>query len=303
MSHLHNVTAADFHGEPARSLSNPHLRLDYLEASPRIVRLVPDGGPNLFADLGRQGRATPYGEFRPRGGHRLWHAPEDFPLTYLPDNDGSELTALADGVRIQQPPEPETHVVKSLEIHLDPDRPLVTLRHELRNAGAAPILLAPWALTMLRPGGVAILPQPQGNVDPSGLLPNRRLVLWPYTRIRDPRIDLGDEFILVRASSAETPLKLGCFTPHGWLGYYLDGFLFVKRFAATPSEAYPDNGCNAELYCIREFIELESLAPLVSLPPGASVLHTETWEVYQGLSMPGLSEAVRQALQTNLPTN
>ncbi len=42
---------------------------------------------------------------------------------------------------------------------------------------------------------------------------------------------------------------------------------------------YPDHGCNAEIYCNENFLELESLAPLVYLEPGAGVQHREVWEI------------------------
>jgi hypothetical protein len=44
-----------------------------------------------------------------------------------------------------------------------------------------------------------------------------------------------------------------------------------------------DHGCNAESYCNDEFIELETLGPLVKLEPGQFVTHTETWELYTEL--------------------
>jgi len=291
------MNAPAFHDEPALSLENRLLRLDYLAAAPRIVRLTPAGKANLFVDLGDRGLTTPYGVFRFRGGHRLWRAPETMPGTYMPDNDGATVTGLAGGVRIEQPPEPDTGLVKALEIRLDPREAVVTIRHELRNEGPQRLMLAPWALTMLRLGGVAIFPQPTGNADPAGLLSNRTLSLWPYTRINDPRLVLGDEFILLRASLGASALKFGYSNLHGWMGYYLDGTFFVKRFDPVPGADYPDGGCNTESYCNDQFIELESLGPLAALEPGETVVHTERWEVYDGLSMPELSEAARRALE------
>ncbi len=43
-----------------------------------------------------------------------------------------------------------------------------------------------------------------------------------YARINDPRLSLGDEFILFEAD-ALPPFKIGYFNPHGWLAYYIDG--------------------------------------------------------------------------------
>jgi len=273
----------DFHGETTQVLENEFVQLEYLINAPRIVRFSPAGKPNLFADLGRSPATTPYGNFYFRGGHRLWHAPEAMPRTYIPDNEGATVHEIENGIRIDQPAEPWTHIAKSIEIQLDPKQACVFIRHELRNEGAWGVEFAPWVLTMLRLGGVGIFPQPVGNTDEAGLLSNRRLVLWPYTRINDPRLILRDDFILVHATPSLPPIKFGYFNPHAWMGYWLDGVLFVKRFDVQTSASYPDHGCNAESYFNDQFIELETLGPLTKLEPGQSVVHTETWEVYTEL--------------------
>ncbi len=269
----------DFHGEPTGTLENEFLRLEYLLKSPRIVRLNPASKANLFADLGKDSLTTPYGDFYFRGGHRLWHAPEEFPRTYVPDNTGSTVEPIQNGVRIQQPVEPWTSIVKVLEIALDTDKPNVRINHLLRNDGQKPVRLAPWALSMMRLGGVAVIPQPPR--DGNAKLPNRHLVFWPYSRIKDPRLHLGDDFVLVHADSKLPALKFGCLVSHGWMGYWLDQTFFVKRFApAQTSQQYPDRDSNVEIYCNDKFIELETLGPMVTLESGAEVQHVEVWELY-----------------------
>jgi len=276
-----------FHGEPTSVLENEFVQLEYLDNSPRIVRFSPKrtGKTNLFADLGKTPVQTRYGNFYFRGGHRLWHSPEARPRTYMPDNEGATVRQIEAGIRIEQPAEPWTHIAKSIEIRLDPGQARVFIRHELSNEGAWAVEVAPWALTMFRLGGVAIFPQPAGDVDSAGLLPNRQITFWPYASVGDPRLKLRDDFALVRADPKLPPLKFGYFNRHGWMGYRLDGILFVKRFdQSTDSKAYPDGGCNVESYCNDKFIELETLGPLKKLEPGASVFHSEIWETYQDLA-------------------
>ena len=274
---------SDFHGEATRVLENQFIQLEYLANSARIVRFSPKGKANLFADLEKKPVQTPYGDFYFRGGHRLWHAPEAMPRTYIPDNEGATVSEIPNGVRIDMPAESWTNIAKSMEIRLNPDQPQVILHHEIRNDGAWAVEFAPWALTMFRQGGVAIFPQPVGNTDEAGLLSNRQLIVWPYTRLGDPRLHLRDDFILIHATPSLPPIKFGYFNPHGWMGYWLDGVFFVKRFSVQMSASYPDHGCNAESYCNDQFIELETLGPLTKLEPGQSVFHTETWEVYTEL--------------------
>jgi hypothetical protein len=271
-----------------RTLKNKFLQIEYLTTALRITGLVPAGKSDLMADLSdSQPTSTPYGDYHFLGGHRLWHAPEAMPRSYIPDNGEIAITDLSDGVIMEGKTEPGTGIRKRIEIHLAADKPSVTLTHTLINDGLWPVELAPWAITQLWLGGTAILPMPVGNSDPAGLLHNRQISLWPYTRINDPRLKLDDKFVLFKADAILPPFKIGYFNPHGWSAYWIDGVLFRKAFGAQAGLAYPDNNCNAEVYCGDKFVELESLAPFTKLNPGDSINHVEVWEVLSGLdSMP-----------------
>jgi hypothetical protein len=288
---------SDFQGLPTRTLKNDLVSLEYLTgAGPRIVRLSAFGKKNLFADIPTSVR-TPYGDFFFRGGHRLWHAPESLPRTYIPDDDGVSIEELPDGVRLKGLNEKETGITKTIEIHLPIERAAVSLKHILRNDSQYPVALAPWAVTMFRLGGTVILPQPVGNANPNNLLNNRILALWPYSHINDPRLVLRDDFILVHAAPNPSPFKLGYYNPQGWMAYWLDGVLFRKTFdIALGALTFPDGGCNTETYCNDQFVELESLGPLNSLIAGGEVSLTETWELYPSLDVPFLTDEIRNIL-------
>jgi hypothetical protein len=284
-----------FYSLPTHVLENGHIRLEYLTtAGPRIVRFSAPVKLNLLAELPDFSVDTALGPYHFRGGHRLWCSPERMPDTYLPDDDGLLVEKLDDVVRLTQPS--QAGIAKSMEIRLFSDRAAASITHTLSNTGSASVRLAPWAITMFRLGGTVILPQPVGNVDPDGLLNNRILALWPYTRITDPRLILRDEFILVRANTGLTAMKIGYYNPHGWMAYWLDGVLFRKTFDAHLDAAYPDGGCNTECYCNDRFVELESLGPLSTLEPGACARLTETWELYETLDVDFIPEEIRWGL-------
>lgn len=288
--------STDFYGHPVISLTSDHLRLDVLaEAGPRIVRLMLAGSDdNLLAEVPGKGWDTPYGYFALFGGHRLWHAPEASPRSYIPDSDGVRVERTERGAVLSRV-EAGTSIAKRVEIELDPGRPAVTLHHTLENAGLWPVELAPWAITQLALGGIAVLPQTQGPLDADGLLPNRHLVLWPYTSWADTRLHLADDYILVEAQPTMPPVKIGTLNRAGWLGYFHGETFFCKRFDPRPAEPYPDFGSNAEVYCNDAFVELETLGPLVRLEPDEATHHTETWEAVRTGEQPAL-DAVREAL-------
>jgi hypothetical protein len=280
-----------------RTLKNDFLEIEYLTHSLRISGLTPKGKTNLLADLSHLAPIpTPYGDFHFRGGHRLWHAPEAMPRTYSPDTGELKITDLPDSVILETQTEPGTGIRKRIEIRLAADKPSATLTHTLINDGLWTVELAPWTITQLRSGGTAILPMPVRNMDTSGLLPNRQISFWSYARLDDPRLSLRDDFSLFHADAVLPPFKMGYFNPHGWLAYWVDGVLFKKSFGAQADAVYPDNNSNAELYCNDEFVELESLSPLVKLEPGCSTCHVETWEVLQSLD--SLPEKIQQYVIT-----
>ena len=278
----------DFHGLPTRSLSNPYLRVEFLtRAGPRIVRLFLSGSSqNLLAETPDIGWPTPYGDYRLYGGHRLWCAPEAFPGSCIPDNTGLLVKEIEDGVRLCQPAESITGVLKSIDIHLRPDRPALTLRHRLKNDGLGTIECAPWAITQLPLGGIVILPQPAGGPDVDRLRPDRHLALWPYTRWDDPRLHIHEASILIEASPRSDACKIGYWNRRGWIGYLRDGILFRKRFQPLAAVRYPDGGCNVEVYCSPRYVEIETLSPLGPLEPGQFVTHDEIWELGTRLAAP-----------------
>jgi hypothetical protein len=285
----------NFHGEPTQLLENQFLQLEYLANSARIVRFSLKGKDNLFAELEKEPLQTPYGKFHFRGGHRLWHAPEAMPRTYIPDGE-VQITELPDGLLLDTPTEVGTGIHKQIEIKLARDKASLTLTHTLINEGMWAVEFAPWAITQFRQGGTVILPMPVGNADPAGLLHNRQLSIWPYTRMNDPRVRWDDEFILFKADSLLPPFKIGYFNSHGWMAYWVDGVLFRKTFDVKAGLSHPDNNCNCEMYCNHLFVELETLGPLTALAPGASVTHVETWDVFAGLeSLPGNAQTLLAA--------
>jgi hypothetical protein len=293
-----------FYGLPTRLICSRYLKVEYLaEAGPRLVRLClrqPANAENLLAETPHVSWPTPYGDYHLRGGHRLWHAPEAAGRSSIPDSTGLEVVELADGVRLCQPTEPDTGIRKSVEVHLHPDRPALTLKHCLLNDGLWPVELAPWAITQLALGGVAILPQPTAPLDLHGLQPNRNLILWPYTRSADARLELHDDFWLVHGRPQLPPCKIGYLNQRGWAGYLLHKTLFIKRFGSEVQRPYPDWGCNVEVYCNDVCLELETLAPLSRLAPGQSATHVEQWEFLTDIETLPTHQGI-QELVTQLP--
>jgi hypothetical protein len=279
------------------SLTNKTLRLLVTKSvGPRIISLSATGGENIFAGLPDMVTRLPDGRvFHFHGGHRLWHAPENMPRTYIPDEDPVEIRAIENGIIITQPVEADTGIQKSLKINLSGENAPIIIDHKLTNHGSQPIECSPWAITQLKTGGVAILPLSQ---EQTGFLPNRSLVFWPYSDITNTQISWGNRYLFVRAQM-QSPFKVGFRNPRGWLAYWIDRTLFVKRAKFDSKAEYYDFGSSSECYCNDRFLELETLAPISKINPGQSTTHTEIWELHPNIDFP-VNEAETEIMVNNL---
>jgi hypothetical protein len=262
---------------------------------PRIIGLTVGDGDNLFALLPDATTATPDGMlFRFRGGHRLWHAPEHPEHTYVPDDAPVKVASdPPDSLSFTQPTEASTGIQKQLSVALADDSPTVSVNHTITNHSQEPVKLAPWAITQLKPGGFAVLPMPQ---EATGLLPNRRLSLWPYTRINSPHLRWGDRYVFVDANMESGKLKIGWGNSEGWLGYWINNILFVKQAPYQPEAQYFDYGSSSECYCDPRFLELETLGPQTILAPGQSVSHLEVWRLFPDVGLRAEESFIQEAL-------
>jgi len=255
------------------------------DVGPRIIRFGRVDGPNMFCEYEEWWGKIGGTEWRNYGGHRLWHAPEVRPRTYAPDNDPVTVRETPEGWAFTQPVEATTGIQKELVISFPSLAGTVRVTHRLRNLGLWAVELAPWALSVMAPGGTAIIPLPERGPHGTNLLPASVLALWKYTDLSDARWTFGRRFILLRQDpQATTPQKIGATVPDGWLAYTNAGYTFLKRFPYCPGAVYPDLGVNAECFTNARMLELESLGPLVRLAPGAEVTHVETWALLQDVS-------------------
>lgn len=292
------VDQGEYNGLVVDWVSNNQVKLAVTtQRGPRGIFFGWQNGRNVFAELPGVAIPSANGPYELLGGHRLWHAPEWSTRTYWPETQTISVVARSDGVSVTLPAD-GAGIEKSMQFIMDADKPAVTVTHRLRNTGLWPVELAPWAITQCRLGGVVLLPQPVQPADTESLLPNKRYSFWPYTNFNDGRIVLGNEITLLYAKAAP-PTKLGYLNHAGWAGYWLDGSLFTKRFDPQLHSNHPDFGCNTECYCNDRFVEIETLGSLAALPPGATAVHVETWQLHANIPQPE-SEASAIAIARSL---
>jgi hypothetical protein len=258
------------------------------DVGPRVIRCGFVGAENEFKEFPEHFGKTGGKDWRIYGGHRLWHAPEHKVRTYCLDNSSVKLEQRDGAVHLTQTVEATTGIQKEIEVRLAPDVAHATVTHRLRNVNSEPVTLAPWALTVMAPGGTAIMPLPERGSHPEDLLPGNLLTLWKYTDMSDARWTWGRRYILLRQDSTPKikPQKIGATIPDGWIAYARGGRLFLKTFGHDPSAIYPDMGCSMEVFTNEEMLELETLGPVTQLAANGVVDHVEDWWLFRDVPVP-----------------
>jgi hypothetical protein len=247
------------------------------DVGPRIIRCGFVNERNLMAEFKEQLGGTGEKDWMIRGGHRLWIAPESKSETYELDNSPVQIRKIPGGISTLQEPGRLTGIQKTMNIRMAETTNEITITHQLINRGRKPRTLAPWALTVMAPGGLCIIPLPEKIPHTDRLLHNQAWSIWGYTDFADGRWTLGSRYTFFRQSRKHGPGKLGIAHREGWVAYQLDGFVMAKSFEFIEGATYPDGGVNFETFSNERMLEVETLAPLTTLAPGKSVKHVEKW--------------------------
>lgn len=265
------------------------------DIGPRIISYSFVGGKNQFCEIENQVGTTNSEKFNLYGGHRLWHSPEDLTRTYVPDNTEIKWEEIENGVKLTQNTEKWTQIQKSVEIILSENDTTVTINHSLKNEGAWPIEASVWAITVMKTGGIEILPQSSSE---TGLLPNRTLSLWPYTKLSDPRLTLGDKYILLKQrTDLDHACKFGYPNYDGWAAYINENTMFIKKHVHFLQENYPDFNSSYETYTCDFMLEMETLSPLYKIGPNETVDHIELWNLYNDIDVPKSEDEITELMK------
>lgn len=283
------------------------------DVGPRVLDLRVRGGANLFyvreAELG--GRGEPV--WRMRGGWRLWIAPERPGTTYALDNAPCTVTRETPATLVVTgPPQPAASVRKTVRLTIDGERPRVVVESRVANVGDAPVTFAPWTLAALRPGGRAFVPLDVGP--PEAFDAIRRVILWSYARLDDPRHRFGDALVAIEhqeVANGPTPIlvapgrtsdesKIGVDTTAGWAAYLRGTTLLVTRAIVEPGPR-ADGGATIEVYSSRAFLELEHLGTLREVRPGDEAVLREDWWVFDDVTLPPIEEGLAPIAEALTP--
>ncbi len=276
-----------------------------LDLGPRIIRYGLIGGENImFEDTDRainqKDNAHLFEQYGDNGywyiygGHRLWTSPEALPRSYYPDN--APVAYKIDGNTATFAPAPQIHNQIAMEISITMGEKEMEVSHKIINTGAWEVEFAAWALTVMKLGGLEVVPY--NDSDPNSLLNNRLIAVWPYTNMSDKRVNWGTKFATVTATDDKsTAFKFGLNNEKGYSIYFVDGNAFVKRYNFIKDATYPDGGMCFETYTNGTFIEMESVSPLMKVAPNKSITHTEYWSIAKGIAAPTNEDEIEKIIK------
>lgn len=269
-----------FAGARCAKLANNQIELyATLDVGPRIIGLQLAGSDNNILKTYPDQLANPNPDhFELYGGHRLWAAPEIAGFTDEPDGRPLAKAQINDGQLVLEGALGVSRLRKKVQVWIEGNQ--VHLNHTLTNEREDPVEAALWALSVMEAGGVGLTPQ--GPYVPHGetLDPDRPLILWPYTRMNDPRVTWGNRMIRLHQHPTGGPFKFGAWLKEGKAGYWRNNLLFLKAFPPGRAEQLLDFGCSFETFTREEMIEVETLSEKVTLAPGESASHPETWAIF-----------------------
>lgn len=273
-------------------LSNGEVELIVTsDVGPRIIRYGFEGGQNFFVELEEDLGKTGGDNWRLYGGSRLWVGPEDPVYSYGADNDPVQVEISGSRLTAQAPVE-HTGVQKAIAVELADEGSAVRVVYTLANRTIWPLRIATWVLTMMAPGGAGITTLPPRGTHPEVLAPTNPLVVFAFTNMADPRWTWLEKYIVLRQDPQNAdPEKIGLFNPATRGAYLLNGELFVKKFAASPEEQYPDMGASYETFTNERFLEIETLGPMRTLQPGESMDHVEEWSLHRPVAVDSWDDA------------
>jgi hypothetical protein len=264
-----------------------------LDVGPRLISYSAGDGFNVLKNYDEQMGGANEAEWQIRGGLRFWLAPEDLTRTYYADNAPVKHEQVGPrAVRLVPPPEKEYGVQKEWTVKLDEAGTSVRITLKATNIGPLVTDLAPWAPTVLAPGGMEIIPQPphrnhplhpKNARSPADFAPTQQLIFWPYFDFTDSRWTFGSRYIFLRQDAKKGPTKIGLAHRQGWVAYLNRGNLFVKRIDYLEGANYPDMGTSYQTFSNEDMLEMETVGPLVRLNPGQSAELSESWELFTGL--------------------
>ena len=148
----------------------------------------------------------------------------------------------------------------------DGARRALRLGFTIRNHGRAPVMMAPWQITRVPPGGLTFFPTGDGSYPPSNLAVRETPDVTWYA---------------YDAAAVTDHQKLFADGREGWLAHLDGDALFIKVFAAVPRARQAPGEAQIEIYAnpAHTYVEVEAQGAYDEIAPGGTLVWPVVWLV------------------------
>jgi hypothetical protein len=173
--------------------------------------------------------------------------------------------------------DPATGVQLIREFTLAEDSSRVQCTQIIKNVSEKTKYYFHWGRTLVRSGGIAIVPLNPHSRYPAGYLTYGPGSIINYLPEDQPNVSVRDGYVEIAGVPAVPKFAIDSYA--GWLAYLMrEGLLFVKKFPVYPKRMYGEIAANSVcIYYAKAFCELEPIGPQEKILPGKSVSYTEEW--------------------------
>ncbi len=258
--------------------------------APQIGRVMSFGlkgmGSVIWVNDDLAGHTAPSddAEWRNFGGEKVWPTEQSLwpklagrawapPYPY--DGGAATSEAIPGGVRMTSAVDPHFGAQVVREFTLDPKLPVVYIRQHHRKVRGVPVPMTLWSICQVNPPIRAMSPATSANGQPS------------YVPINAPRgVHMEDGVVTIRndkASDQKIGFRSDAVNQNGWVGaVFTDGQMLVMSHEVVAGAAYPDGGCDREIFTGKleakgTYLELELLSPLRMMEAGQDLYDNSAW--------------------------
>ncbi|MEE3257807.1 MAG: hypothetical protein VX293_01220 [Candidatus Latescibacterota bacterium] len=187
-------------------------------------------------------------------------------------------------LRLSAAPDDSSGLQLTMELSLDPQRPVLKIRHGFKNLRREQRRIAAWALNVIRPDlGVGVTPWRTGG--------RRNFLFWADTDPNEIGIHLGPKTLALdyRIEPQNRWQKIGTNGNAGWIAYVWNENALKSTVAHVANAEYPEDGgtvtmfnSTSEVFDPR-FGEIENIGPLSELMPGNTLWMEQELELFSGI--------------------
>lgn len=261
----------------------------FIENTIRIVKYGYVDGNNQFEDvlIDNNGRDVTV------GGHGFSYIPQIDQNVDFIDNQGITYEIIPNGIRLIQNIEKWTQIRRIIEIIFDENSSKIRVIHKILSLNAFDINIAICSNTVVRNGGIEIIPFSCGN---NKDVPNKSLIFWPYSNLKDSRVYLGDKYIAMKVNeNIRDKFRMGINTDLKYVLYYNNNEMFIKEFDEVKDcYEYPNMGCKYESLITPDYLEMKTNSPIYKLSTNNYITHTEVWNIYKDINLDFIDKFIDQ---------